>query len=281
MAFRKSRSRRTTSFPRRFRKPLAKVRRTWFASFRHEWCDPVELPLLGCDQEDPAEAENDLRIILIGQPSLQAIFSDRCRVRRIVGDIWWEPVFGVPLQDPAAAPSADFALNAYQAFYGLRKDETSDQQPFGLQYDPIMSDADFSEAQWIKTWQHAQTGSIAQTIQLTDMSTMQFPVQCNDVHTAGILDNSFTNGTGTINIETDCLEPTCKNCENGTVQTSGYSANTPRLGHFHIDFRRAISLRENDQLMLQLGFVFPYLTGFAANQPAFRFFGGIKSLIEV
>jgi len=280
MAFRRGFKRRFTPRFRR-RTPVARVRRTWFPSMRHEWCDPVELPLNGCDSELPEDRENDVRIILIDNSSLQANFSDRARVKRIVGDVFWEAGFGTAIQDPAQAVVGNFSIGTYQFFGGLRKDDTSNGLPFGQTYEPMMNDFDFSEAEWIKTWQRAHLSQNSSSISFADMSNMTFPIWRNDTHTTGAPMNILADGSGIIEIvttgESDCIP-----CENGSVQTTLANAAGPALGHFHIDFRRTISLRENEQLMLQLGFLFPYLSSaFAANDPTLRFFGGIKTLVEV
>jgi hypothetical protein len=239
------------------------------------------MSLDGCDAEDPVDAENDLRLILLDNTSLQGIFSDRCRVKRIVGDIWWRGVWGNPSQDPPQAAVDEYVIDSWQCFIGLRKDETSNALPFGLKYSPMLNDEDFSEAEWIKTWQKANVGRQIKNESFTDFSNFTFPIWRNDTHTTGAPKNILADGSGIIEVvttgESDCIP-----CENTGVQTDAIGITLGTVHHFHIDHRRSISLRENEQLMLQLGFLFPFLTAAAGSRdPTLEFFGGIKILVEV
>jgi len=280
MAFRRRPFNRRTFIPKRRGPPLARVRRTWFSSFLHNICDPVPLPLQSCLSE--GDPENDLRIILVDQTTLQDQFSDRARVRRIVGDIWYYGTFLTPLQDLAAAIAADSALDTFQNFTGLRKDETSFGQPFGTPYEPMLNDFDFSEAEWIKTWQTAQANVLDRSVGAASIAGVNFPVAESNVSTtnaACVGQNNFVTGTGTICVETT-TDVNCYNCENTAVPINNVHGRAPRLHHFHIDHRRPIRLRENEQLMLQMAFLFPYIETLVANEPTLYFFGGIKTLLE-
>jgi len=278
MAFRKFRKK---TMRRRRGPPLARVRRTWVTCFRENWCDPVVLDLDACNPETPSQSENDLWMVLLDSANLEALFSDRARVARIVGDVWWYGEFQTPPQDPAARLVADIAIDTWQGFIGLKKDQvTGTQAPgVGMSYKPLVDDFDFSEAQWLKTWQRAHRAYVAQQENIAQLSNLSFPY--SDVHTYVVPGtpscNDLAEGTGTICIET---EPTCVTCENPDIESTGVESRYPILHHFHIDHKRGIRLRENEQLLLQFGYVFPQLGTLSANVPQFKFFGGIKALIE-
>lgn len=244
-------------------------------------CDPVIQDLDGCDAEIFSEQENDLRMVLIDGNSLQGVFSDRCHVARIVGDVFWWNQFAIESADPAIQALAGFRLDSWQMMIGLRKDEVSTSQPEGNTYDPVTDAYDFSEGQWMKTWQKASLGRSMLSTTMTDWSNMKFPIFGVNVHTVTGACNTFVDGTGCIEIATDG-ETSCVNCENGDVQSNSQQVYTPTLHHFHIDHKRRISLRENEQLMLQFGQVFPLLdSGTSQFEPQTNWFGAIKTLVEV
>jgi len=273
MAFRRKFSKR---FRRPFRRaPVARVRRTWRTALVPTVCNQLEVPLEPCPVED--QTGSLARIVLVDNTTLESSFSDRARVKRVVGDLWFAPTW----DDTTPSNCAQHFLAALSAYYqthiGLRRFESNRLGSFG-NFSPLTSDYDYSEAQWLKTWQHVWIPEATVDFIPSFTQVACAAVLCPDVHTAGILDNDFVEGTGTINIETDCGDPQTITCDAVQPNQCNSSVKFPRPWHVHFDIKKSVPLRENMGLALDMEFIAPN-SGFLVN-PRMQIFGGLKVLLQ-
>jgi len=218
------------------------------------------------------------RVILVDNSLLEGSFSDRARVKRILGDLWFIPVY-FTADPPQTCAESFFAAYSFfvQSFLGLRKIQVNNAGE-SLNVHPLDNDTDYSEAQWLKTWQHLwqPRSEIGFTAEHTEKSCAAYV--CPDVHTSGILDNDFVDGTGTINIETDCGDPATLQCEFTQDAICRYNTTFPTAWHVHFDIKKTISMRENDQLVLDMDFI--YGDAMQLTDPVIQIVGGIKTLLQ-
>lgn len=286
MAFRRTRK---TPFRRR-RSPMktfAKKRRTWVTSFNQDLCNVINQDF------NATEVCQDVgvKLILISSSTLHNVFSDRARVVRVLGDLWLWPTI-----TPDGSSFDKLAIAAagsqFQGFVGLRRHDTNPLEianeslnyiPRPLQSDSSHDHAyDLSESQWKKTWQHTWFPSYRFGIQgFSAQFNLSFPVQCNDVHTTGVGDNDFVDGTGTINIETTCNTPDCVACPQdlGDVALVGQMPGLPGPWHVHVDYRKPISLREDQELEIDMQVVSAFGNAFQ-NVSVLALWGNVRSLLE-
>jgi len=272
--------RRTHTFRgRKFRRPAAKVRRTWNTNVRASWCNPYQVDLFPCND---GRSGTSVIFQLVNQVILEDQFSDAASVKRIVGDLFFNPIFGSPLQDPAANIVAQASIGTYQAFVGLRKRDVN-AQGATVNFSPLDDDADFGDAKWLRTWQHHQKTPLQLNGGL-HTHTAFYPVYKPDVHTFVVPGtttcNAFTGGTGTFCIETTGTTD-CEPCDH-TSSEDGVGVYSPAVWHWRIDWRRkkGVFLRENEELVLQFDFAHPFIDTLAAAEPQFQVFGGIKTLMQ-
>jgi len=297
MAFRRKRF--FKKGPRRFfnRRPLARVRRTWITSFNKSACDPLNAT---CSSDNPVNPDAPLAccsvgltLVLVDNPTLESVFSDQARVKRVLGDLWFLPL-ATPNADPPTCLDTvgSAAVNFWQGFVGLRKYQLNPQGNSPTNpYIPrplsgptaAIRDYDLSESEWKKTWQHFHVPQdITADNEFTGSLALTFPTVCADVHTAGALDNDFVDGTGTINIETTCNDPVCTTCPQDTsnIKWCTEGAANPQPWHLHVDWRRTLSLREDEEFSLQAEFVFPF-----GASPDFTFqvqvIGNLRTLVQM
>lgn len=283
MAFRKR-------FPKRrfFRtKNLARKRRTW-AQLSIDPCAAVELPhclpIDGC-------CTDIARLELLGNQQLQDLYSDRCSVVRILGDLWFAQNMGT-VTGVADITAWLAYLNASQEFIGLRKGEITSQQPIPPSLD-VWDTAfdDLSEGKWFKTWQRfsdaASNITFGQGANNSSAFSIFVPVATNDTHTFIVPGttacNALAGGTGDICIETD-TDIDCVECPQSItpdqIQWNTASATLIRPWHVHFDVKKKISMRENEVLYLN------YNLRHYGGQPPFAdsfstIFGNVRTLIEM
>lgn len=298
MAFR-SKFRRPFRSKFRRRTPLARVRRTWVSSFNRSICAPIDVACTTVSPviTDPPQPElqccsTGFTLVLVDQAVLDSQFSDRLTIKRVVGDLWIQPVMTATAENPDCnVLLGQFASGFHQAFVGLRRYQ---KDPLGVTgenpYIPrplsgatsLERDYDLSESQWRKTWQHSWTpddGFISTNGGGT--FNMSFPVSCQDTHTSGALDNDFVDGTGTINIVTDCNPPDCVPCPQdlSTLALCGTSSRSPRPWHLHIDVRKSIPLREDQEAAIQGECVFPFASANYIGELVM--WGNLRTLVQM
>lgn len=275
MAFRRKFRGRSPFRFRRGRRPVARVRRTWVTSLVPTVCQPLEVALQDCGELLHSAAQ--ARFVLMTQSLLQSKFSDRAKVVRIVGDLWMQPTWDDTV--PSTCEAQFFAyISAYmQAFMGLRRYEKN-AAGFALTVDPLGSDTDYSEAQWLRTWQHAWLPQNRLEV-IPAHTTKNCAIGiCADTHTTGAPSNIFTEGTGDIDIETDCTVYGPVECSAEQDSMCVLSALSPSPWHQRFDLKKRIPLREDQELGLELEMMMPAAT--ALVNPRLQIFGGIKVLVE-
>lgn len=274
MAFRRTFRPRFRRFRRR--KPVARVRRSWITSLVPTICQPLIVPLPACVGENQFPT-GMARIVLVDNNVLQSSFSDRAVVKRIVGDFWFIPTYDGT--DPSDCNDAFAAAgNLFiQAFAGLRKVNVNNNGE-SLTVTPLVSDFDFSESEWLKTWQHLWAPK-AELIYVGahDVKSCSSAI-CPDVETTGLLDNTFTDGTGTINIETDCGDPIITECTSTQDPRCDGKVTFPPPWHLHLDIRKSIPMRENEHLGLELEFGYSNIATLV--NPHIEVVGGVKCLLQ-
>lgn len=251
MAFRRP-FRKTTRRTFRRGAPLARKRRTWITSVDANVCNFLEISLQDCEA-----GASQARIVLVNNTVLEDKFSDRAVVRRIVGHVWLAPTWDATT--PTNDCNANFlavASSYGQAFLGLRKYEKNGAGNV-LPVDPMSSDDDFSEAQWLKTWQHLwiPTGEVNYLPEHDVVSCSTYV--CADTHTTGALDNDFVDGTGTINIETECGDPVAASCTATQPAICQQTFKYPIPWHQPFDIKKRIPLREDQELGLEMDLLWP------------------------
>jgi len=267
---------------RAFRRPMARVRRTWHNSLLLSTCDVISLNLSGCVDDEgqvSPDSENDFVIGLLSKEDLEDSFSDRCTVKRIVGDLFWQPGADDPA-DCAIAQILYQGIGTYEWFAGLRKTIGSKALPAGPQLSPLVEGEDFSEGQWLKTWHRYVEPDTRIGDNQFDVSQMQFPVVVHNVHTDGPPENIFVDGDGEFSVVTE-VGHECDVCAESAASGCSQTIQFPRTQHLHLDIRKSISLRENELLQLQLGFIAPFAGGpVQTYNPKMFLWGSIKSLLQ-
>jgi len=262
MAFRKRRFRSRGS--RSFRAPLARKRRTWVTALR-SGCAFQNIPWNASTES----CETVFKLVLFDNALLEGGFSDRCTIRRIIGDIWFYPTLDYAR---ATTPEQLYILlstegNQFMHVGLLNADVTRDAAgnlTTGNVF-PWSSDFDYSEAQWLKTWQHNwavtdnQTGYTL-TNRASDL-TREFPVYKPDVHTwlvpGTAACNELVSGSGLICIETTG-EVECEPCEQpGGFESESLQVSVPKKWGLHLDIKKRISMRENNELYLNCDWAIP------------------------
>lgn len=272
MAFRKNFRGRRYPRSRLPRAKLAKVRRTWLTSFNATTCNALDIVGKDCET-----GPTQLRFILIDNDTLEDGFSDSATCRRILGDLWFSPTWDDTVVDDCNNNFLAVISSYFQMFVGLIKYQTNAADEI-LNYNPIFSDFDLSEAKWLKTWQHIWTPAAEiNFIEPYNVAGCAAYV-CPDTHTTGLLDNNFVNGTGTINIETDCSDPVTISCEAAQGAHCNQSAKYPIPWHVHFDIKKNIKLTENNGLAFDVDFLMPNAALLV--NPRVQVFGNIRCQVE-
>lgn len=284
MAFRKrfSRSR------RRFSKPVARKKTTWVTSLVIDPCNPLNIPM--CIPSDGC-CTTKWKMVLMDQNTMQGLFSDRLTVVRILGDLWIVP-------DPHLELSAD-AIDAYnrlaqiqaECFFGLKRGEITTQSASATSDIWDVTGTDLSEFQWMKTWAHrweAFDGSSANiALNVTPLVfNLSIPVSKPDVHTYVVpgtpFCNTLTTGSGQICVETeDNVE--CVSCEQ-TIAANSLIMNTVHLEtrpnwHVHLDVKKRIPMRENQELYLMFNGRNP--SAGSNNDFSWQVKGNLRALVQM
>jgi len=244
-------------------------------NIRASFCNPYSLEITECAE---GAAETKLLFVLLPQSILTTEFSDSARVKKIVGDLWFLPSLeNPPTTSVGELVAAWAAVNTFQSFSGIRKRTINDAGQ-AMAVDPLNNDYDFSESKWLKTWQHLQIGG-TESHQHSFTGNFNIPVAHCEVETTGLTDNTFTSGTGTINIETDCTNE-CITCPQDISPVGVAGQVVPRPYHLGVNWRsrRGFSLRENEELVLDSHYAFPNAPSTIG--PFFKIVGAIKVQVE-
>jgi len=254
MAFRRK-------FPRarrRFsRAPVARKKRTWVTALTIDPCNPLRVPF--CIPTDGC-CTTKFKMILMDQNTMQQLFSDRLSIVRIIGNLWIVPD---PLLFGATPDQAYARLAAIQSemFFGLKRGETTTQSASATSDIWDVTGTDLSEFQWLKTWHHRWEAFDGAEVSVASNSVpidfnLSIPVGTDDTHThiGGVeACNELATGTGTICIETD-HSVDCEVCAQqipaNALQQLGVKLHARPNWHVHIDVKKKIPMRENQELYL-------------------------------
>lgn len=199
---------------------------------------------------------------LVPASLVKDLFSDSVRIKRIVGTLHVKPAF---LLDDATACDQIAAAELTGLFcgmywLGLRRYESTSQDPTGPTLKPLQDADDYSESHWIDTWEHVWWPNFR-------MERTAYPEGavlgvCSDINGSGgasAAENAIT-WTGTegaidteIDFETTCSPFASTGCASGPVS---FSSSMPGAHKFVLDkrFKRGVPLRENQGLQLYYGF---------------------------
>lgn len=255
------------------RTPLARIRRTWFTGFFGNICEPTQIAFSG-------DCVTNALITLLDNSNLELLFSDRASVKRVLGDLWFLPTFSNLTGDCATVVQAVQLQQFNQLFVGLRRYERN-QAGNTFPIDPLNLSYDLSESQFRKTWQHCFLGANSVADLAYPMRNVATAAVCPDVHTTGLPDNSFTDGTGTIDIETTCNEDFCHPCPEDAFDVCKLEAWSVRPWHLHLDVRRSIPMRENQELGLNIAFAQQFANVIATYSPVMQVFGNVRLLVQM
>jgi len=237
-------------------KNVARKRRNW-SQFSIDPCDPLVVPQ--CELNDVLCCTELAKFVLLSNQELQDLYSDRCTVVRLLGDLWFQPVFGT-VTSPADVRAWMSYLGDRQSFLGLRSGEISSidaSASFDI-FDTTNHD-DLSEGRWRKTWQ--MWDSAMQRFEQNDGTNLDSSFDLNlpvaDVHTTGSTIpgakscSSLTSGSGFICIDSsiDC-EACPQGINTGSINWSGTNIKGPRPWHVHLDVKKRFPMRENQELYL-------------------------------
>jgi len=270
-----------------FRSKLARKRRTWM-QFNIDPCEPLEVPF--CTPNDGCCTEQ-AKVVLLSNQELEDLYSDRCSVVRLLGDLWFFPRPGTITSQENLQEWIQY-MQAYQAFVGLRRGEISDVDSTAS-FDIWAQNFDsLSEAQWMRTWQHVSHENFEQMVgnNLASGWTGTFPVRGSDTHTTFAGTNPeacsvLTSGTGNICIQTD-MEDDCLDCgqalDLGQIGMASATARYPSAWHIHIDVKKKIAMRENQELYLMVNFRhFGQAGALPVDEGFWQIRGNVRPLIEM
>jgi len=262
-------------------RPFARVRRSWVTNIRASWCNPYLFELATCND---GRSATSVIFQIVNQTMLQDEFSDSAAVKRVVGDLFFLPFFN---NGPSTFPDlvqSSSALHSYQAFAGLRK-RTVNAAGQTTSVSPLDEDEDYGDARWLRTWHHVNYPAASVEASISTFNG-QFPVKDIDVHTylTGVPGvpacSTLAGGSGSICIETTG-DIDCVNCDStGTGAVTAVVNPRPWTFHMDIKRKRGMYLKENEELVLQVDFAFPFLNTWLANEPQMHVFGGIKALLQ-
>jgi len=308
MAFRKRFSR-VRRRPFRRGQPLARKRVNWFNSYDNNLCSDL-------DSFPPCEDQlNDLEqfdcctslamLTLVNNSTLQQDYSDRARVVRMIGQLWLgldltaainSFGFNILGHNPVTTLEIAQITNLYLSFFNcymrvglwktqIGKDDAGNDLFVGLN---PMTDFTYTEGQWKHVWEHAWTPNRTDGFGQTGPGFF-VPSGCCSVVTGeysapDILDGTTVPLTETaLDIQTEC-QPCAGTAPNdGQVSGVQFGFRYPTAWHLSWDRKFKIPMRENERLMLSIGWrafpSSPTAQAFIA-QPTLKVFGGIRTLLQ-
>lgn len=302
MAFRKK----FRKFSRRRRgQPIARKRVTWFESYNNNLCSGPD-EFTRCATENPEECCTSLAsLTLVNNDTLEQQFSDRLRVIRLVGNLWInvnyaelfdqyaEVLFGhaAPFSVLEQTQSTALALSWLQTYLrvaiskvAVGRDGAGQQIWLGL--NPL-TPVTFSEGQWKWIWEHAWNPVQERNFQQTGPGFYTNPGCCpiitGEFSPPDILDGTTVPLTGTdLEIETDCQPCAGTPPGDGQFIAGVYGTKMPNWWKLSFDKKVSIPMRENERLLLQLGWkTFDGLFVLPPNFDAvLQVYGGIRSLLQ-
>jgi len=307
MAFRKRFSRGRRSSFRKRGQPLARKRVNWFKSYDNSLCQGPDL-FPGCDGTQELEGPcctNLAMLTLINNATLEAEYSDRARVVRMIGQLWLGLDFSQALTDfrnNLALPNTQLGnaqattlFMSYMTAYmrvGLWKTQIGKDDfgaPLFVGLNP-MTDFTYTEGQWKHVWEHAWNPSRTDRLSQTGAGFFS-PAACCPTLITPYSAPDILDGT-TVPLTETTEEWECQPCAgaapvDGSALASDFEVKFPSRWHLAWDRKFKIPLRENEQLMLSIGWYAnpstqaqPFGGSSAITQPTLEVFGGIRTLLQ-
>lgn len=207
-------------------------------------------------------------LVLLRNQEVQTLFGDNVKIVSITGGVYVEIRFPRPYTldigeygEPATW-LAMFDLLQSSVFHGragLVKTETTTNLPAQPQPEYNLSESfDWSEGRYIKRWEKLWIPQESFTIQHA-MEGVPYGI-CSDVTkpNTGNIVNALAGGTGNINTETGAISTTCTpyavSVDDGPVWHGFRHIAPPRPWYINLGSRRPITLKENENLELQMAF---------------------------
>jgi len=261
---------------------------------------------------EPAEdCPNSFQIDLIDPALIETSYEDGIKVKRLLGDFWI--VMGAAVAEPCLESTAELIFREVLMRLALKRYEIAAGAPQELIWNPMLgddvqtdptqaNDGDFSEARFIREWQHLFHNTQVQgyTIPGTQlMAKYYFGDNCDgdagDPHClngpsiasgsgGGIgVGPTFTTGLPfQLQSSIMCGDPTIA-CEDGFRAPCDVHVSIQDTWHIHFDlkFRRGIELKENQGLGFYGGWESLVPAGSQRlQQPSISVKGGLRALIE-
>lgn len=306
MAFRKRFTKRRTF--RRRGQPVARKRVNWFNSYDNNLCSDLD-SFPPC--EDPtSDGEfsccTPLALLtLVNNATLEQDYSDRARVVRMIGQLWLELDLSQSIIDygtlvlghpPANTLETAQTTNLYLSLMhcymrvalwktAIGKDDAANPIYIGL--NPL-TDYTYTEGQWKHVWEHAWTPIRQDGFGQTGPGFF-VPSGCCSVVTGTYSAPDILDGTtvplteDSLDIQTDC-QPCAGTAPNDAQLTDvRYGFKYPSAWHLAWDRKFKIPLRENEQLMMSIGWRATPNATLVQNtlaQPTLKMFGGIRTLLQ-
>jgi len=267
------------------------VTRQWMVSFN------IKCQLVKADPG--ADCPNGSKILVLAQQLLQgpavaalgANFPDAVRIRRIEGNLYCKPENSTVAVSGAGTGCYnlvnDMANHNVYLRMGLRKAQGAQVgagipqalNPLNNGPDPFQL-SDYSDGRWMKLWEHVwgSRGSVGSTLS-NDFSCCSTQAG----YTVTVPPEASGSQPGyEYTVPPIVCEP-CGDVENPAVNNAcNFVANTHDWWHCRVRHGRTIVLKENDDLGLYFGWerLMDVADPARLVQPAMKFFGGLRLLIE-
>lgn len=266
MAFRKS-SRYRSSWRKkkipasRIPRSIARVRKQRVVAFN---------TMQACEHtcvEDSGLCTTDIRISILRNVDLQQLFGDNCKVANIRGSVWIDPWFKPPysITNQEYGEDSDWLVFAdlmsrtiLQGRAGLIKTFANSDDPTNPLPDYLIHDSfDWSEAPWIKQWNHMWFCKETYQIQHQLQSSTTIIGLVSKPDTGSVV-NALAAGTGNINTQTGAITTACFGCtpgnDDGPLQAAYRTTPAIRPWRIPINIRKDITMKENQNLELAVSF---------------------------
>lgn len=220
---------------------------------------------------DQGLCTSDMRISILRNAELQSLFGDNCKLASIRGSVWIDPWYKPPysLLNSEYGESSDWlpfidlmSRTILQGRAGLIKTFANSDDPTNPLPDYRIQDSfDWSEAPWIRQWNHMWFPKESYTLQHQLDTTITGIQSVNNVQKgADVNVNALAAGTGPVNVNIGAITTTSA----AVLHTLGTDAGAPQYASRHIpamrpwripiNIRKDITMKENQNLELAIAF---------------------------
>jgi len=255
---------------------------------------------------EPAEdCPNSFQIDLIDPALIETSYEDGIKVKRLLGDFWI--VMGAAVAQECLASTAELIFRETLMRLALKRYEIAAGAPQELIWNPMLgddvqtdptqaNDGDFSEARFIREWQHLFHNTQVQGYTIPGTAPMwkpRFEICDDDSQGVCVFGPEIASGSGggfgavgllpfQLGGELVCADPTTA-CEENFRAPCDVHVSIQDTWHIHFDlkFRRGIELKENQGLGFYGGWESLVPAGSQRlQQPSITVKGGLRALIE-